>query len=101
MATPETGGRHAPTARRIRQLRTAEEYPTATAFAGKLGITVSRLSNLENGSPLSIDVARRIIRAVPGVTLDWLYEGVEDGLSLSLRRRLQEAAPGNARTRGV
>lgn len=90
MITQETGGKSLPTAKRIRQLREAEAYPTATAFAVKLGITISRLSNLENGYPLSIDVADRLVKTVPGLSLDWLYYGKEDGLSLSLRKRLQE-----------
>lgn len=91
MTKPESGGKASPTARRIRLLREAEQYPTATAFATKLGITVSRLSNLENGYPLSHDVADRLVRAVPGMSLDWLYYGKEDALPVALRQRLQEA----------
>lgn len=76
------------TALRIRQLRAAEGFPTATAFANKIGITPSRLSNLENGLPLSIDVAHKIAAKIHGVSLDWLYYGKEDALPKALLQRL-------------
>jgi plasmid maintenance system antidote protein VapI len=76
------------TALRIRQLREAEGFPSATAFAAKLGITTSRLSNIENGSPLSHDVAMKIVTKIHGVSLDWLHRGKEEALPLILRQRL-------------
>ncbi len=83
-----TGGANAPTAKRLRQLRAAERYETATAFARKLGISAPRYLNFEIGKPLSIEVAQMIVRTVPGCSLDWLYNGVQMGLSVDLRQRL-------------
>lgn len=96
--TRETGGKNSPTAKRLRQLRRAEGYKLASTFAAKLGITAPRLSNFEAGMPLSIDVAKRICANVPGVTLDWLYFGKEDGLPLALRQRLTDDAENGTTT---
>lgn len=95
MASSDSIRKLPPTALRIRQLRQAEGFPTATAFANKIGITTSRLSNLENGLPLSIDVAHKIVAKVHGVSLDWLYYGKEDALPKSVLQRLA-AAPETA-----
>ena len=66
---------------RLKQLRLTMGIPTSTAMARKLGISTQHWNNLENGLPLHHDVAIRIVRAFPGVTLDWLYHGKRDGLS--------------------
>jgi transcriptional regulator with XRE-family HTH domain len=96
--TKESGGRISQTAIRLRQLRRAEGHKVAKAFADRLGITASRLSNMEAGLPLSLDVARRIVAKVPGMSLDWLYDGREDALPLALRQRLRDAAAEKAST---
>jgi transcriptional regulator with XRE-family HTH domain len=83
-----SGGANTPTAKRLRQLRSAERYETATAFARKLGISAPRYLNFEIGKPLSIEVAQKIVRTVPGCSLDWLYNGEQRGLSFDLRQRL-------------
>lgn len=100
MATPETGGPTAPTAVRMRTLRIAEGYGNrAKEWAAKLGITPSRLSNIENGLPLSSEVALLTAKKVPGVTLDWLYLGKLDAVPLELRQRLQAAEEAGKGTR--
>lgn len=86
----ETGGKNSPTAKRLRQLRAAEGYRVAKTFAEHLGITQTRLSNMEAGHPLSIDVAKKLTAKVPGLSLDWLYFGKEEALPLALRQRLAE-----------
>jgi hypothetical protein len=77
-----------------RLLRTSILRESATGFAGQLNISVSRLSNLEIGSPLSIEVAHKIGAAVPGIALDWHYYGDERTLPISvvdqLRRRAEQ-----------
>lgn len=83
-----------PVPRRLRLLRQAEGYETAKDFAEVLGVTANRYGNIEAGSGLSIDIAQRIVKAVPGCSLDWLYNGVENGLSVSLRQRLAELSGG-------
>src|SRR5262245_3743417 len=77
-----------PTAQRLRWLRAAEGDETATAFANKLGIAPQRYHNMEAGFPLSLEVALLIVQAVPGCSLDWLYNNVENGMTLDLRQRL-------------
>ena len=78
-------------AERLKLLREAENEGNQAAFATKLGISAPRWNNFEKGMPLSKDVAFRLVRNVPGLTLDWLYLAVEDGLTLALRQRLQAA----------
>jgi plasmid maintenance system antidote protein VapI len=92
MAKTETGGRNAPHAVRIRSVRFAERYPTAKAFAEAIGVQPPRLANIENGHPLSIDVAQRIVRRFPWYSLDWLYNGREDALNATTRQALREAS---------
>jgi plasmid maintenance system antidote protein VapI len=92
MAKSETGGRNAPHAVRIRSVRFAERFPTAKAFAEAIGVQPPRLANIENGHPLSIDVAQRIVHRFPWYSLDWLYNGREDTLSAVTRQALREAS---------
>lgn len=98
--TKETGGKNSGTAKRLRQLRRAEGFTMASAFADKIGITASRLSNFEAGMPLSIDAAKKIVAKVPGMSLDWLYFGREDALPLALRQRLNDGAENGTTTSG-
>jgi transcriptional regulator with XRE-family HTH domain len=93
-------GPDAPHAQRLRTLRKVLEFETAAAFAGRLGISPSRLSNVENGAPLGKDIAFRIVQRVPGMTLDWLWLGRPDGLPLRLAQKL-EPAPGTTRRGGT
>jgi len=88
MGTQETGGRFAPTAIRLRALRRASPYPTRQAFAQFLGITLSRLSNIENGFPISREVENRILDKMPWVSGDWLQRGNEAALTGAVLQRL-------------
>lgn len=88
MIGTETSGRFAPTAIRMRAIRRASAYPTRRDFAHFLGITASRLSNIENGFPVSRDVENRLIARMPWVSLDWLRNGKEDLLSGAMLQRL-------------
>lgn len=63
------------------------------AFARRLGISLARWNNFERGSPLSHEVAIKLVRLVPALTLDWLYLGATGGLSVELARRLDRPAP--------
>jgi hypothetical protein len=87
----DPAGKNAPIARRLRAIMVAERLPNQDAFADRIGAEKKRLNNALVGYPLSIDVAHRIRRAVPGITRDWLYDGDETGLPVSLRDRLREA----------
>lgn len=74
--------------RRLRLLRQVKGYRHANAFAAFLGIPPSRWNNLERGYPLSKDIALLLCRRVSGVSLDWLYFGKTDGLSVKLEEKL-------------
>jgi hypothetical protein len=91
MAQKHKEGKNSPIARRLRAIMLAENIPSQEAFAEKLGIDKKRMNNPMVGYPLSIELAKRIKMVVPGMTRDWLYDGDEGGLPVSLRDRLREA----------
>jgi len=55
--------------KRLKQLWKADGYTTSAKFAKALGISPALIA---------------------GVTLDWLYDGDEAGLTVALRKRLRE-----------
>jgi hypothetical protein len=98
MAIRQTGGRRNPVAQRLRLLRAAIFHENSTAFAVRVGISVQRMNNFENGFPLSIEAANRIRAAVPGTTLDWLYHGDERALPVEILNKLRSEA-GKSKTK--
>lgn len=73
---------------RIRELRHALGYESATAFARHVGTTPQALSNWESGyRRIGIEEAKKLAR-VTGATLDWLYFGREDYLPTILSLKL-------------
>ena len=93
----ESGGKDSPVAQRLRRLRASMGYKTQEPFAEYLGLEHKRYVNFENGLPLSLSAALQIVQKVPGVSMDWLYLGREDALSVSLAARLRPVA-GKAKT---
>lgn len=85
-------GRNNPIAKRLRILRRAEGVSKSSVWAARMGMSLQQLSNYENGRLLSRNSAITLAKRVPGLTLDWIYLGREEGLSVDLRRRLHEAA---------
>jgi hypothetical protein len=81
MAGTETGGRFAPTAIRLRAIRRASVYPTPELFCEFLGISRSRLSNVENGLPIGRGLQDIIVRKLPWVSRSFLMDGNEDALT--------------------
>ncbi|MBR0855452.1 hypothetical protein [Bradyrhizobium liaoningense] len=73
---------------RLKQLRKTLGYSTASAFSNFLELGYTTYHPFEKGQPLSREAAFRIVRKIPGITLDWLYFGKPDGLPLELARRL-------------
>jgi hypothetical protein len=73
---------------RLKHLRETLGYPTPKAFSAALGIEFNRWNNIELKGPLSISVAMKVVNRFPGVTLDYLYFGKTDGLSVAMARRL-------------
>jgi hypothetical protein len=92
MAVKAKGGKWATHSVRLRVLRCAIFNESSSAFARRLKVSAQRLGNMENGFPLSIDVANKIRLTVPGITLDWLYHGVELAVPLELITRLRAEA---------
>lgn len=78
-------------AARVATLRIAEEHENDAAFAAALGVSTQRLNNVLNGTPLGKNFALLMCQKIPGLTLDWLYLGIPDGLPLGLRRRIEAA----------
>ncbi len=71
-------------------MRQALGYRHGNTFAAFLGIPSSRWNNLENGFPLSKEVAFLLVRRISGLSLDWLWFGKTDGLSYRIGHRLGE-----------
>ena len=92
MAVKSKGGKWAPHAVRLRVLRYALFKEKPSDFARRLKVSAQRLSNMENGYPLSIDIANKIRFAAPGMTLDWLYHGDERSIPADMLMRLREEA---------
>ena len=65
------------------------------AFANFLSVDRGRWSNVECGAPLSKEMALRIVRKFPGVTLDWLFLGRPEGLTAEMALALSEPSKGN------
>lgn len=94
-------GAESPIARRLRLLRAAEGAENAYAFAARLGIEYKTYNNYENGYPIPMQAAGRLLQKIPGFSIDWLVAGREEALSFDLRRRLEAAALAEAQQRGV
>lgn len=63
-------------------------YPGRQDFANFLGIIPSRLSNIENGYPISRDVEEKLTAKMPWVSRDWLRTGNEAALTGATLQRL-------------
>jgi transcriptional regulator with XRE-family HTH domain len=74
----------------LRLYRVGFQRGSQTEWARILGISTSRLNNLENGYPLARDMAARYCAYVSGLTLDWIFFGREEGLDPALKLKLRE-----------
>lgn len=81
MTGTESGGRFAATAIRMRAIRRASAFPAPEAFCKFLGITRSRLSNVENGFPISRGLQEIIVKKLPWISRSYLADGHEDALT--------------------
>jgi transcriptional regulator with XRE-family HTH domain len=85
-------GARSPQAVRLRRIRTHIAGDSQTEFAKRLGISLSRWNNIENGVPLGRDVAFRLVNAIPGLTLDYIYFGKPGGISYDLWVKLEQSS---------
>jgi hypothetical protein len=65
----------------MRAIRRASAYPTPQAFAEFLGVTVTRLSNVENGFPISRMLQDLIVAKLPWISRSYLMDGSEGALT--------------------
>lgn len=79
------------TAERLRILRVYSRSPNQTAFAARYGFELKSWNNYERGFSLPSWAAIQLVQKFPGLTLDWIYLGKEDGLPGRLREELEEA----------
>lgn len=77
---------------RLRCLRYLMAGDNQSAFAAMLGIDPKRWNHFERYAPLSKDVAFKIVQKWPDLSLDWLWRGREDHLTVKRQRELAEAA---------
>lgn len=74
-------GRFADTAVRMRAIRRASAYPAPRDFCDFLGISLSRLSNVENGHPIGRQLQDIIVAKIPTISRSYLMDGNEDALT--------------------
>lgn len=89
MADEPVRGPDVGTAKRLRRLR-AMLGLTQAQMAARCGIKTSTYGLLENGWPLARENALRIKRAVPGIDLDYLFEGETWGVRADLLLHLRD-----------
>lgn len=89
----ESGGSKSPSAQRVKRLREYLGYQSQAGFAVFLDISRKRWNNVENGFPISKDIANILCRKVPGLTLDYLHNGNLSGLPYALAQALGNFAP--------
>jgi hypothetical protein len=75
----------------LRHYVAGSDHGSKARFAARIGIEYKRWNNFERGYPIPRDMAIHLVKAIHGLTLDWIYLGREDGLSVVLQRALTEA----------
>jgi hypothetical protein len=75
--------------RRLVVIRTHVTGNNQSEFARRLRIERTRWANFELGSPITLTVVFLILKAVPGVTIEYIIEGCHDRVPAELSRRLQ------------
>lgn len=95
--TKHPDGRNAPEAVRARQLVAAMAEivgsDVSADFARWLSIDPRRWNNFEVGYPISRDMAGLLIKKIPGLSYDWLFNGDPSNLSVEMARKLGELPP--------
>jgi hypothetical protein len=87
---------------RLKLLPELMELQNQTQVAALIGVGYKNWNHTLRTGLLSYNTAKAIVRAVPGLDLDWLTWGVEDGLATHVQRRLvalkhQAQLPNNLR----
>ena len=90
MTARHPDGENSPEAQRARRLVKAFEFKSSADFARAIGVDPKRWNNVERGYPLSLDMARKLVRQFSGLSYDWLFDGNSRGLSVDVAIRLGE-----------
>jgi hypothetical protein len=77
--------------RRLITIRYLVARDNKSEFARRLSIIPTRWYNIERGYPLTVTMAFKIANVVPGLTLSWIYEGIDAGIPPKLKARLDKA----------
>lgn len=84
---------------RLRMLRLALGHENQNAFAAFVGMAPTSWNNYEKGERrISLDEARKLLRVL-GISLDWIYQGIEASLPSDLVRRMRELERAASRKR--
>jgi transcriptional regulator with XRE-family HTH domain len=74
---------------RLRRMREALGYNEQKDFANALGITKSRWGNMETGGlPISKEVAEKIVKKFPILSIDYVLKGDTRGFNMDTLRLL-------------
>jgi hypothetical protein len=86
---PRDNGASAERARRLQVVVEGDDRGATKRMADRLGIDYARWHNVVGRDfAIGIDVAQRIVARIPGVSLDWLYNGEPAGLSYRMAKEL-------------
>lgn len=81
-------------AARLRELRLAHGYEERPTWARFLGLKRAALGHYEDGlRMISLPAAIRYCKRT-GISLDWIYRGVEDALPMHVKRKLDDYRQG-------
>ena len=88
MDTPEMIGE------RLKLLREAFGFTEAKAWCDHIGIATNAWNHFERGRrPITVKDALKVATKT-GVTLDWIYRGLEETLPVRVQKALTDAANG-------
>lgn len=77
-------------AERVQRVKEYLGCVTDQAFADELGggVSANRINNVLRGHPLGRELAARLVRRVPGLSVDWLWFGNAAGMPIGLLKAL-------------
>ena len=75
-------------ARRLKVVRYHVAGDNQSEFARKLGIGQSRWNNFERGYPINLRICALLRKAVPGLSIDWIVDGIGDNMRPKLLDQL-------------
>lgn len=75
--------------KRLQQLRLAKDFDYIRHFAEAIGVNEARYDKWEKGRALVPPEVVLRLKAMYGITADWLYYGEESGLTVSLAAELR------------